>query len=128
MYTHAPEDDQSSFFQKKIFRMKYRQFDTSVQDHYAREQKMLNGSLSRYETEGRVLLEALWTALSQKKDSSEALASWAEYQAKEGVRQYQDYYPEDQDIAALANLASNNGPLAQELFQNLTVKAEDQKE
>jgi len=86
MYTHAPEDDQSSFFQKKIFRMKYRQFDSSVQDHYAREQKMLNGSLARYETEGRVLLESLWTALAQGKDSSEALANWADYQAKEGVR------------------------------------------
>lgn len=95
MYTHAPEDDQSSFLQKKVFRMKYRHFDSSVSQHYAREQKMLNASLARYEKEGRVLQEALWNALAEGKDSSAALAAWSEYQVQEGVRQYQDYYPED---------------------------------
>lgn len=79
MYTHSPEEDQSSFLQQKIFRMKYRQFSFPLEEHYRREQRMVNNSLKRFESEGRQLCEELWGKVQEGVDKTNALKAWNLY-------------------------------------------------
>ena len=48
-YTHNPEDDQSSYIEKKIFKFKYRRALDSKEDYERRNMRMIEGQKERFE-------------------------------------------------------------------------------
>lgn len=116
MYSVNPEDDQSSFLNKKIFLMKYRQFNFGLEEHQKRETNMVNNSLSRYQVEGRHILNTLYNDIHNNQDTAKALKDWVDYQIKEGLQQYKDYYHDDADFHSLHTLVMANKQVGVELF------------
>lgn len=91
-YTIGPEDDQSSYVEKKAFKFKYRRALDKPEDYERRNKRMIEAQKGRFEKGNtlQVIENYIRDPVKFEKDYISLIKS-------EAVAQYQDYFQTDKD-------------------------------
>jgi hypothetical protein len=91
-YTGNPEDDQTSYVEKKIFKFKYRRALDSKEDYERRNQRMIEGQKKRFDENGH--LETIQKYLEDPAANEGAYLALLDI---ESIAQYKDYFRSEND-------------------------------
>lgn len=91
-YTGNPEDDQSSYVEKKIFKFKYRRALDSKEDYDRRNTRMIEEQKKRFSD--KAYLQIIENYL---RDPVANEAAYLEILDNESVAQYKDYFKTEND-------------------------------
>ena len=118
-YTHNPEDDQSSYVEKKIFKFKYRRALDSKEDYKRRNRRMIEGQKERFQ-ESR----AMQIIQDYLQDPVRHEKAYLDLIQNESVNQYKDYFRTENDEFdnVLLGLNKNRVGLA---FENWQIEKRD---
>lgn len=118
-YTISPEDDQTSYLEKKVFKFKYRRALDSRADYNRRNERMVESQRNRFQqSEYSLLVE------NYLRDPENYEAQYLKMISDETVNQYQDYFETDKEDLDLELLAANKHKIAT-AFENWTLPKED---
>lgn len=118
-YTSAPEDDQTSYVEKKAFKFKYRRALDSAQDYERRNSRMVEAQKRRFEEQKvQELIENYLRAPQQHEREYMAFVK------SEAVSQYQDYFQSERDELDGPLLQANSGTLGA-VFENWQLPRQD---
>jgi hypothetical protein len=102
-YTVGPEDDQTSFVEKKAFKFKYRRALDKPEDYERRNKRMVESQRARFEKSGvQALIE------NYVRDPAKYEKDYINLVKSEAVSQYQDYFQTDKDEIETAVIEQNN--------------------
>lgn len=87
MYTGNPEDDQSSYVEKKVFKFKYRRALDSKEDYERRNRRMVEGQRERFKEQNSMQVIQDYLA-----DPVRNERAYLELVQSESVQQYKDYF------------------------------------
>ena len=118
-YTGNPEDDQSSYVEKKIFKFKYRRALDSKEDYERRNQRMIEGQKKRFEENNS--LEIVQNYL---KNPAEHESAYLNLLDNESVAQYKDYFKSENDEFDNVVLGLNKKKFAL-AFENWQIPKQD---
>ena len=91
-YTSNPEDDQTSYVEKKIFKFKYRRALDSKEDYDRRNQRMIESQRQRFDEN-----QSLELIQNYLKDPVANEAAYIELLDNESIAQYKDYFRTEND-------------------------------
>lgn len=91
-YTYNPEEDQSSYVEKKIFKFKYRRALDSKEDYDRRNARMIEGQKKRFED--AKTLELVQNYLTNPREHEAAYLALLD---NESLAQYKDYFRTEND-------------------------------
>jgi len=97
-YTRNPEEDATSFLEKKAFKFKYRMARDPLDVYQRRQTRMVARQLERFEKQGlSQLLANLTDAISQGDEAKRVVLErkYLDILAKEAINQYHDYFEDD---------------------------------
>lgn len=100
MYTYNPEEDQTTYFEKKIFKFRYRRAADSEELYRVRNERMINRHLQRFGNSVNIkkLAEVRERTKSVEKTlSGKALVEYASIMKQEAIQQYKDYFEDDKN-------------------------------
>ena len=101
-YTNAPEDDQTSYVEKMIFKFKYRRALDSVGDFDRRNRRMVDNQKARFqENSVQDLIE------NYIRDPKTYEREYLNFLQSEAVNQYNDYFESEKDEIATEVLNQN---------------------
>lgn len=92
IYTGNPEDDQTSYVEKKIFKFKYRRALDSKDNYERRNQRMVESQQQRFQQQ-----QHLQTIQNYLKDPATHEAAYLALIENEAVAQYKDYFKSEND-------------------------------
>ena len=123
LYTRLPEDDASSFMEKKAFKFKYRQARDSAETYDRRQTRTMQRQIDRFQNKG--VAELVNKLNDAKQTNNEALAKTYEYEylsilADEAVHQYKDYFETDaeEDFTVFDNMPDAEKTTFLSVFEN----------
>lgn len=101
-YTISPEDDQTSYLEKKVFKFKYRRALDSKADYEKRNTRMIENQKARFE-------QAKFSQLVENylKEPEKYEVDYLKAVSDEAVNQYKDYFQTENDQFDLELLSVN---------------------
>lgn len=123
MYTNNPEDDQTTFVERKIFQYKYRQALDSAEVYEARNERMIQAQIKRFsDLEFLKEWNGIRKTVSEDPANHEAAMKYIALLKKEAVQQYKDYFQDDkqQDFSFLEGLQGGDEAKFLTIFENHT--------
>jgi len=132
LYTRQPEEDTSSFLDKKAFKFKYRQAKDSAEVYYRRQTRTMKRQIERLEKKGfSKLTQNLSLALQDgdKVTSTILERQYLDILADESIAQYRDYFESDaeEDFTVFDNIPDAEKVAFFNVFENYTVPIGDNK-
>jgi len=118
-YTGNPEDDQSSYVEKKIFKFKYRRALDSREDYERRNRRMIEEQKKRFDDKQQVQ-----TIQNYLKDPATYEKEYLALLENESVSQYKDYFKSENDEFDNVVLGLNRKKLAL-AFENWQIEKQD---
>lgn len=118
-YSFAPEDDQTSYVEKKLFKFKYRRALDKPEDYDRRNKRMVEGQKGRFEqSQVQQLIE------NYIKEPSKYEKDYLNFVKSEAVSQYQDYFQTDKDELESLVLEQNKVAFST-VFENWQLAQQD---
>lgn len=122
MYTRTPEEDASSFIEKKTFKFKYRVATDSYDNYLRRQKRMVARQIDRFEKQGLSKVINNLALAIHNENEGQKLYYEKEYLniiANEAVSQYADYFESDaEDLAFLPHLTEIDRVTFAKVFEN----------
>jgi hypothetical protein len=106
-YTISPEDDQTSYLEKKIFKFKYRRALDSRADYERKNNRMVENQRVRFQEEGHSQ-----TVENYLRDPIEYEADYLKMIQDESVKQYRDYFESEKEDLDLEYFEANKHKVA----------------
>jgi hypothetical protein len=119
LYTGNPEDDQTSYVEKKIFKFKYRRALDSREDYERRNRRMIEEQKQRFQEK-----KHLETIQNYLKDPVAHEAAYLQLLENESVSQYKDYFRSENDEFDNVVLGLNRKKLSL-AFENWQIEKQD---
>lgn len=132
LYTRTPEDDQSSYLDKKAFKFKYRRAKDSAETYDRRQNRMVARQIERFHNQGVAqLVGELNSAIEagNKAAISVKERQYLDILAKDAVIQYQDYFESDveEDFTVFDTISDNEKVTFLRVFEDSTNPKFDNK-
>lgn len=118
-YTQNPEEDQSSYVEKKVFKFKYRRALDSKEDYDRRNTRMIEGQKKRFTDEKTMVLVENYLA-----NPKEYEAEYLQMLDNESLAQYKDYFRTENDEFDNVVMALNKKKFAL-AFENWQIEKQD---
>ena len=118
-YTISPEDDQTSYLEKKIFKFKYRRALDAKADYERRNIRMIQSQRSRFEqSKHSELVE------NYMREPAKYEVEYLKMVSDETINQYRDYFQTENEEFDLELLSVNKHKVAS-FFENWTLQKAD---
>jgi len=132
LYTRQPEDDATSYLEKKAFKFKYRQARDTAENYARRQSRTIQRQLDRLEKKNfHEIVAELNEAISNNDNVSRVKLEkqYLDILADESVNQYRDYFESDneEDFTVLDNIPDADKVTFMNVFENYTVPLGDNK-
>jgi hypothetical protein len=132
LYTRQPEDDATSYLEKKAFKFKYRRAKDSTETYERRQTRMVQRQLERFDKEGvQDIVAQLGEAIQQGNEANRTYYErrYLDVLAKESVAQYQDYFETDgeEDFTVFDNIPDAERVSFLRVFENYATPAVEHK-
>jgi len=132
LYTRQPEDDATSYLEKKAFKFKYRKAKDSVETYERRQNRMIQRQLERFDRQGvQDIVGQLTDAIQQGNEADRTYYErrYLDVLAKESVAQYQDYFETDgeEDFTVFDNIPDAEKASFLRVFENYATPAVEHK-
>jgi|JI6StandDraft_1071083.scaffolds.fasta_scaffold28735_2 hypothetical protein len=118
-YTHNPEEDQTSYVEKKVFKFKYRRALDSKDDYERRNARMIEGQKKRFTDQKTLLLVQDYLA-----NPKEHEAAYLAMLDNESLAQYKDYFRTENDEFDNVVMGLNKKKFAL-TFENWQIEKQD---
>lgn len=118
-YTIGPEDDQTSYVEKKAFKFKYRRALDKPEDYERRNKRMIEGQKARF---AKGAVEQIIQNFLSNPDKHEK--EYIELMKSESVSQYHDYFLTDKDEVE-AVIIDQNKVFFTTVFENWQLERTD---
>jgi len=132
LYTRQPEDDATSYLEKKAFKFKYRKAKDSVEAYERRQTRMIQRQLERFDRQGvQEIVGQLTDSIEQGNEANRIYYErrYLDVLAKESVAQYQDYFETDgeEDFTVFDNIPDAEKASFLRVFENYAVPSVENK-
>ncbi len=132
LYTRQPEDDATSYLEKKAFKFKYRRAKDSTETYERRQTRMVQRQLERFDKQGvQEIVGQLGEAIQQNNEANRIYYErrYLDVLAKESVAQYQDYFETDgeEDFTVFDNIPDAERVSFLRVFENYATPAVEHK-
>lgn len=118
-YTISPEDDQTSYLEKKMFKFKYRRALDSRADYERKNERMVERQRQRFGDLGYNELISKYLS-----DPSQYESEYLKMISNESIKQYSDYFESDKEDLDLEFFEANKHKVAT-VFENWTTERKD---
>lgn len=132
LYTRQPEDDATSYLEKKAFKFKYRRAKDSTETYERRQTRMIQRQLERFDRQGvQQIVGQLTDAIQEGNEANKTYYErrYLDVLAKESVAQYQDYFETDgeEDFTVFDNIPDAEKASFLRVFENYATPAVEHK-